>query len=58
MFHWVCEEGEELQNCTNGLLLRLDQSFLQGLECRAEPSEKKVRRKWFSLNKIIVKIKK
>ena len=35
MFHWVCEVGEQWQACTNGLLLRLDQSFPQGLECRA-----------------------
>ena len=39
MFNWVCEEGAQWQACTNGLLLRLDQPFPQGLECRAEPSE-------------------
>ena len=50
MFYWVFEEGEQWRACANGLLLMLDQSFPQGLECRAEPSEKKVHRKRFSSN--------
>ena len=27
MFHWVCEEGEQWQACTNVLLLRFDSVF-------------------------------
>ena len=42
-FHWVCEEMEQWQACTGGLLLLpgLDRPFARRLECRAGPSGKK-----------------
>ena len=33
MFHRVCEEREQLQAFTSGLLLRFDRSFVRGLVC-------------------------